>query len=105
MANLNGYEGPAYVELDTEGTQWKGYIFLELNPTSVEAFPVAGPPSSGLYEGPVLIGEQYIFASSESKVVDIQVASGMLMVEFEGVRLLDRGKSLPGRPSDFIPKE
>jgi len=102
MANLNGYEGPAHVELDTEGTQWKGYIFLELNPASVEAFTVAGPPSSVLYEGPVLIAEHYRVSSGEARVLNVQISAGKLMVEFEGVRMLIRGETLPGRPPDFL---
>jgi hypothetical protein len=105
MANLNGYEGPAHVELDTEGTQWECYIFLELYPARVEAFTVAGPPSIVLYEGPVLMGEQYIYASGEAIVVNVQIESAKLKVEFEGSRSLSVGKTLPDRPSDFIPKE
>ena len=100
MAILNGYEGPARVVVERDGLHWKGYILLD--PANVAAFDGAGPPSSVLYEGPVLIAEHYRVSSGEARVFNVQISAGKLMVEFEGVRILIRGETLPARPPDFL---
>ena len=105
MASLNGYEGPARVELQDEGVHWKGYILLEPNPASLDAFDIAGVPSSVIYEGPVLIKKQYMFATAEVKVVNVELGTEKLKVEFEGVRLLSVGTAFSDRPTDFLAEE
>ena len=105
MAILNGYEGSVRVELDSEGIHWKGCILLEPNQASLEAFNIAAPPSSVLYEGPVLIKQQYLFATGEAKVVNVELGTEKLKVEFEGVRLLSVGKAFSEQPTDFLAEE
>jgi hypothetical protein len=105
MAILNGYEGPARVELKDENLHWKGYILLEPNSASLDAFHIAGLLPSVIYEGPVLIKKKYTFASGEAKVVKVEFGPEKLKVEFEGVRLYSVGKAFRDRPVDFLSEE
>ena len=105
MALLNGYEGPARVVVEREDSYWKGYILLKTTRANFDAFAVAGPIVSVIYEGPVLIAEQYVVATGEARVVHLQLGSEKMKVEFEGSRSLSVGKTLPGQPPDFLSKE
>jgi len=46
-----------------------------------------------------------LFATGEAKVVNVELGTEKLKVEFEGVRLLSVGKAFSEQPTDFLAEE